>query len=241
VALRRIRIYRYLADFGGIDIKPTQAIAPTPRSIPRLFILGDSYIEGTGASSTLTGLATTVGRLLGMETFIGGQGGTGYVNTGSTGGKAVFGDAARLAKVTAAAPDYVLVFGSQNDDGLSGIQSAASALYTTLASSLPNAKLIVVGPPSLSSTVSTNRAANRDAVKAAALAAPNVIGFVDPNNDAQGLTWISGTGNTGAPAGNGNADVFTSSGATAGHPTQAGHDYYARRIVEAVAGILAAA
>lgn len=239
VAMRRIRIYRYLADFGGIDIKPTGAIFQAPRLSPKLFVLGDSYILGIGATTELAGMTQSLGRLLGMEVFQAGQGGTGYVNNGGGGNKGPYTAAERIAKIKDVLPDYVLVFGSENDDGLSGVEAAAASVYSQIASASPASRVIVVGPPSLGSTITPNRAANRDAVKAAALAAPNVIGFIDPNNDEQGLTWISGTGNAGAPDGSGNADIFTSYGTTAGHPTQAGHDYYARRIAFGISALIA--
>lgn len=240
VALRRVRVYMSQADFGGIDVKPTHTVSPTPRRHPRLAVYGDSFIEGTGANSQLESMGYTVGRILNWETFAAGQGGTGYTQA-SVNPKKNYADATRLAQLAATEADYIMVYGSTNDDaGTSpAVGTAAASVYSQLATLAPASRLIVVGPASLSSSPSATRLTNRDAIKAAALAAPNVMGFVDPLA-ASGF-WVTGNGNSGSPNGSGNADLFTNSGANAGHPTQAGHDYYARRIVQGIVDILRAA
>jgi hypothetical protein len=242
VDYRRIRVYLYLADFGGIDLKPTQSINPTAKVGPKFAIYGDSYVEATGATNNLLGMSVTIARLLGVEMFIAGQGGTGYVATGGGGSKAPYTDSARIAKLTAAAPDYIIVFGSSNDDATSSatVGTAATSVYSQLLAGLPLAKLIVVGPPSLGNSPAAGRLANRTAIQTAALVASNGLGFVDPLSDAASALWVFGTGSSTAPAGNGNADYFNN-GAVAGHLTQAGHDYYARRIAVGIRTLLEAA
>ena len=242
VDYRRIRIWLYQSDFGGIDVKPTQSINPTPTNRPKLGFYGDSFVEGTGGSNALQALSVTVGRLLHWETFVAGQGGTGYVADGGHANKAAYTGAARIAAMVAAAPDYLIIFGSSNDDATSSstVGAAAASLYASFASALPNCKLIVVGPPSLSSSPGAGRQANRTAIAAAAAAASNVLGFIDPLNDAASTTWVFGSGSSTATAGDGNADYFNN-GSVAGHPTQAGHDYYARRIVKELLPLVGAA
>jgi hypothetical protein len=83
--------------------------------------------------------------------------------------------------VAKASPELIIMQGSVNDDGGSGIQAAATAAYAAYATACPKAKIIVFGPQPDSSTptLSASRHSNIAAVKTAAIAAPNVIAFHD--------------------------------------------------------------
>jgi hypothetical protein len=132
--------------------------------------------------------------MLGVECYSQSAGGTGYVVAGAF---TPYGSAARLANVVAANPELIIVQGSVNDDSSTGIQAAASSLYSAYATGCPNAKVIVFGPqPSNStSTLSANRQSNIAAVKAAAMAAPNVLAFHDEVGTAAAVpaAYASGT------------------------------------------------
>jgi len=78
---------------------------------------------------------------------------------------------------------------------------------------------------SVQSNSATPPTAN-DAAVAAAAGAAGAIVIARPVLDQ----WITGTGNTGAPTGTGNADVFMYPPGV--HPNQDGHDYYARRLYD---------
>jgi hypothetical protein len=64
-------------------------------------------------------------------------------------------------------------------------------------------------------TIPAQRAANRDAIKAAALAAPNVVRFIDPLAE----NWITDAG------------LFVDSA----HLTPAGHTLWTQKLMQAIA------
>jgi hypothetical protein len=132
----------------------------------------------------------------------------------------------------------VIVGGSINDNTSPSatIQAAATAFYSAIGTNLPAAKIIVFGPQPVPQDYLTNALtllANRDAVKAAALAASNVLGFVDPIAGQ----WLRGTGKINIPSGDGgNNDFYL--GATGLHPARQGAAYFASRYVEEIARLL---
>jgi hypothetical protein len=242
VAQRRIVIWVSMyTPVCRLYIDHVDAVSPIPAAgRPRVQVLGDSWVEGTGTTG-LRGMTDRLRLLTGWDVYQAGQGGTGYVNPGPGGQqKDVYGSESRLAGIAGANPDYIIVFGTTNDDSEDpdDVGAAAFALYSTLAARESQAQLIVVGPEQVSETISAPRMANRDAVRAACSTSPNVMGFVDPLADNDGNPWISGTGSSTSPASDGNADVF-SNGAVPSHLTTAGHDYYARRILKGVVDLLA--
>lgn len=223
-AHRRIRIYMAGADYGGLDIGPTDTAAATPRPGYAIAIIGDSFVGGTGATSQLSSLTQTIGRILGAEVYQCGYGGSGYTNAGSF---VAYGNTLRTTPMAAVLPDEIWFLGSTNDVGSSGSVTAAAAVIAWAAyqAASPSSKLRVVGVQDASGTPSAGNIANNTAIKAAAIAAGYSF-FADTINE----NWIFGTGNSGAPNGTGNADIFC--GADGLHPTQAGHDYWARRVCD---------
>lgn len=230
-ATRRIRIFLELADYHGIWAAPTKTTVATHVRRARIAFVGDSWAEGSGATFTLTSHVWQVGRFLDAEVFAAAEGGTGYSNNGGAPRKK-FGDTNRLDRVQAVAPDLVVACGSINDDNQATLQADAAAYYAAIATRLPGVPIVVVGTQDLAGTPSAARLANAAAVKAAALAAPNVVKYVDPIAEA----WITGTGKTTAPAGDGNADLFI--GPDGVHPSQAGHDYLARQYAAVLQDVL---
>lgn len=179
-AQRRVTFYidegdiRYLKSGAATDTMV--AAAPRPW---RVAILGDSFVwDSTANVPGLNALGFLSGLLMGADVVTCGMDGSGYTISG---GNASFSDAARLAALATSDPDLVIVMGSLNDDGASGIQAAAASCYSQLATLLPKVPVIVFGPQPDGDTasLSANRIANIAAVQAAAAAASNVIGFVD--------------------------------------------------------------
>jgi lysophospholipase L1-like esterase len=72
----------------------------------------------------------------------------------------------------------------------------------------------------------------RDAKQAAAARYPRNVVFID--NMAE--EWVSGSGRVGATAGDGNADWVRGTDGT--HPALAGAEFFAHRIVRAIAAAL---
>jgi len=66
---RRVRIYLEHADFGGLDIGPTDTVAATPKPQFALAVVGDSYTAGTAATTALQAFPFTLGRMLGARSI----------------------------------------------------------------------------------------------------------------------------------------------------------------------------
>ena len=221
---RTIRVYMGGADFGGLQVATGKTATATTAAEPyRLAVVGDSWTANAGTATWPNTFSAVLGRMLGAETFLCGRGGTGYVATSTP-----FGHTTRLANLTTANPSLIIVEGSINDNAsYATVGAAATAYYNSVATNLPSAKLIVVGPQPVPAdyATSTNLLANRDAVKAAALAAPNVLGFIDPIEGA----WLSGTGKINTPTGSGNRDYYVHTDQL--HLTRSGGHYWASRTV----------
>ncbi len=236
---RRIRVvYDGGIGFSGVSIGPTDAVLPSVLPPFKVAVLGDSWIANTaGGNASSLGYVQQAGRMLGLAIMNFGQGGTGYIATpGSPAGRKVYGSAERVASLVASNPDYIIIAGSINDADDAAVGTAAAALYVQLATSLPNAKLIVSGPQRRGTTPPAKDIANRDRIAAAAAAAPNVVAFIDPIAD----NVIMGTGRVGATAGDGVADVAMQNDGA--HLTDSvGNGIYARWFARKLADIFGGA
>ncbi|MGY1644393.1 SGNH/GDSL hydrolase family protein [Geodermatophilus sp. SYSU D00703] len=121
-------------------VAPSATTPPPPPT--RAVFLGDSYTVGVGGG----GYATAVADALGWTPVLEAESGTGYLAEGLAPELSPYG--ARLAPVVAHAPAVVVVQGSTNDVGLpvDQVRSAAQALYQQLATAMPDADVLVVGP-----------------------------------------------------------------------------------------------
>lgn len=247
-AFRQPRLYEIEAGplfrFGGIKLPATDSLWPAPVADGiTLLVHGDSFVEGTGASGTdlPPPFAAQVGLLLGQpNTITSGLGGTGFLNT-ANGQRATFGG--RLATdVLPFAPDVVIETGGINDDGLVGasaatVQAAVTAWLAALVAALPDVRVFMTGPMSQGSAGNGGpNALVRDGKRAAAALFPDHVRFIDNLAEA----WVTGTGRSGAPQGDGNADWVTggTDGSDPTHPTDLGHAYLARRVADGVAAAL---
>lgn len=231
--------------FGGVKSSPLYRPMPAPVADGlRGLIHGDSFAEGYAGVSTATlhaSLGALIPVLLGQpDTIASGVGGTGFVSTAS-GAKYNFGQRVQ-SDVIARAPDFVIDLGGYNDQSLVGggavFQAAVENWLGQLIGALPDVQVFMTGPmaPGMSSGSSLT---TRDLKKAAAAKFANNVIFLDNVADE----WVTGTGRSGAPAGNGNADFVTGGvdGTDGVHPTPEGHVYLAQRIVQAIAGALGSA
>jgi hypothetical protein len=180
----------------GVYVGLTDGVAPAPKK-PSIAWISDSFWSGvTGAFNALDGAAFLSNRTLGGGLFLDAIGGTGYVIPGSS---TVFWSSTRAPLVRNVAPELIVIQGSTNDDGQTGaaITAAAAAMYADINTTLPGVPVIVfaVPPNSAGNTTSANRATNIAALKTAAAAAPNVIGFHDEIGTAAGVpaAWSGAT------------------------------------------------
>jgi hypothetical protein len=248
-AVRRIRIHMHSAQFQGLEIGPTDSVKAAPAAPLRVAVYGDSFVQSALNIPQQQAMPEVLGRYLGASIYNCGQGGTAYTHTGGVGGNAAYTDATRIAQCAAAAPHYVVVFGTVNQDGdATGVQAAAASVFSQFATALPNTKLFVVGPPPQHTSIPANRTSTKTQVRTAALAAPNVLGWIDPiggtwesgsRSGGDGQQWITGTGWSTGTTGDGNADVLI--GSDNAHPTVAGHEYLGSQIAAAILDILGGA
>lgn len=219
--------------FGGIAALPAYDIRPPADPSPvRVVVVGDSYGAGRGADgissspnpNSFYGYVPLLSQLLGVpDVWTVSIGGTGYVAT-VDGAEPYSG---RASDVAAAAPDVVIVQGSINDGGESGVQAAAASFVSGLMASLPDAVIIMTGPLYAAAYYSdVTTVASEVSAAAAALGVP----FIDAS------TWATGTGYAGDTNGSGTSDYYQNGDSV--HPTPAGHQMLAQRMAAAVGAVL---
>jgi lysophospholipase L1-like esterase len=228
-------------EFAGVACGPLDSVwAPDAADNIRAIIVGDSLAAGAGNTGDgpapiigRTDWPSQIGKYLGWsDPWNSSAGGTGYINNASTKENYI----QRVTDVTGNVPDLVIVEGGANDTSSSAanVQAAALAYFQAVRSSLASVPIIVLGIPNAggpnAATISTE-----NAVAAA------VTQFADANTyfipvATAANPWLTGTGNVNSPAGNGNCDVYTGPDST--HPTQAGIDYFAYRISNAVRNVI---
>jgi hypothetical protein len=186
-AFRRISVEMSANQkFAGFQVGPNDTVEKPAMRGPKCIVVGDSFTEGTGATSSCMGWVRVFGEAMGWDdVWASGVGATGYLNP-STGGKVKFRD--RLTNdVLTQSPQVVVWAGGINDQGAytgAAIQAEALVCYQAVQAAVPGVIQIVLSPfwgagvetyvPSLIDT--------RDAIKAAATAANTTaqpVYFVD--------------------------------------------------------------
>lgn len=143
-AVRRITLDWYNPAFGGVVIGPTDTVYPAAVNRPKVLMIGDSFIEGSG-SNNVDGLVPTLGASLGWDIWAAGQGGSGYVNPGPYTGKY----STRIPFYSSIAFDAVVVSGGINDAQTTyqaTLAAEAASLFATIKSTWPTAVWIATSP-----------------------------------------------------------------------------------------------
>ena len=216
---------------AGLKI-PKSASVFMPDQKPLIAMFTDSLGNTAPDSTAVDCYSQVLGDYLGAEVWLFAYGGSGYET--AAGGETF---AARIALADAVLPrlpDLVIFAGGVNDaDTATFQQSVATTL--ALAKTTFEAPVVALGSWAGGATNSqTEKAALELKIKAAAQASS--VPFVPVMTDSTGA-WITGTGNTASPAGNGTADVlFGNTDST--HWIGAGHAIMGRRVAYAVADVL---
>ncbi len=192
-----------------------------------IYVLGNSIAAGQGAIDGAHGFPHTMATRLGWTLTVDGVGGTGYTSPGSVG--PLYGDSSRLNPLISAATDVVMIQGGEVVDVPTCALTAAEAtrICRAILAAKPTTRIILLGwfmPVSIANSTPWKQ------WNAAMNAAATIVGgiFIDP------LTWgwMTGSGRSGTPVGDGNGDVYRGSDGT--HPSQAGHDYLGTRVAFAI-------
>ena len=191
---------------------------PTTSSATQLVVIGDSLSTGYATpGDPWTRQARTLFTVRGQHVHItnDSENGAGYVAPGDNGN--VFLDLVNRAVIAQA--QIVVVFGSDNDVGQTGVGPAITETLARVRDLAPSATLLVVGAPSVPADPGVELTGLRDTL---ATATAQVGGhFVDPLT----LGWFQG------PAGRFVADDGE-------HPNADGEQYLAQQMVDAVGPLI---
>lgn len=185
-----------------------------PVNRPRVGFVGDSYTQQGGVQ----GVAWAVAELMGWEPIVDGDGGSGYLAAPTF--------RSRLAGMLSTEPDALVICGGIND-GTTGLAAEVDDYFAAIAAARPGLPVFVCGPWAPSDASRTSQAGKFATLRAAAQA--HGFAFVDNFT----VPWVTGTGNAGAPTGDGNGDYVTASDGT--HPNGwVGRLYLATRLAQAI-------
>jgi lysophospholipase L1-like esterase len=226
-------------DFKGVNCLPTGTLSyPTLTDNFTAAVIGDSQGGGGGPSPTQqSAFAWQMMYLMGLPDLQNCSiGGTGLVTAATAtnyGGHAI----ADLQYQNAFRPiGLIFVQLSANDHdptGLlpaAGLQANSLAFFRALRAAFPSVPIVATGVVT-GGAVALSVHQSIEAVSAANIATLQAAGdsmlFYVPASLDPGGAWVTGTGNTGAPNGTGNADFDISSDNL--HMSEAGQSLYARK------------
>ncbi|GAC1455297.1 MAG: SGNH/GDSL hydrolase family protein [Pseudarthrobacter sp.] len=197
-----------LTAAASAPARPTRARSPTGRIV----VVGDSLSTGYGTSPQLAwpALLSADARFRGNVNIVNAaENGSGYLSQGDFDG--TFGT--QVSSFVTPDTDLVVLFGSENDIGYTpnAVHDAAKATLNAARAIAPDARLIVIGPPSYTPEPEPERLDVSQELQAAARDADAC--FVDPISEF----WISG-------------QVDELIGPDGDHPTEAGQRYLLERM-----------
>lgn len=219
--------------FGGLNIQTGYNLTKlTTTNTKKIAFVGDSITEGATILDKSLAYPQLVSDAIGYQCINNGIGATGYIADGSTHERFKFYD--RLDNdVISLNPDVVVLAGGINDTSypIVDVQTQVTNCITKLKTSLPNAKIIVLGAWSPKNKWTAIDNVN-NAIKGISL--QNNVAFIDTINgytyksDGSVITSSRGAWFTGVNTsiGDGNAYLYISSDGT--HPNQYGHYYISK-------------
>lgn len=205
----------------------------TPKIGRKIIIAGDSYTEGTGADFGLGYVNRLMSKYNIYNVVNSGLGGTGYLKENSGRPNLI---SRYQTDIIDQNPDVVIIAMGINDllSSPTDIATAASTIISDIKVSNPNCEILILGcwypRAPTQEIIDINTELELVSVNGGAK-------FINPTKSVD-ESWVYGTGRVGAEAGDGNADVITSSDNT--HPTNLGHEYLASMLKMSIddAGVL---
>lgn len=167
----------------------TLAAAEPSQEFPIASFIGDSYTQGTGASSKEVRWSTLVARQLGWDELNVGRGGTGYVATASRQGCGLEYCPSYPEMIPfASGPKVqtVIVSGGYNDfkayaSNPVPIDDAIRKTFSMLRAEMPTVKIVAVGPSSPGTVTDSIRSMDATVRAAAAGVGAQYISLLEPN------------------------------------------------------------
>lgn len=230
-AVRSPRFYRVemssasISYFHSVYLTAGDTIWKAGADGYKAIVIGDSFVEGTGAEFEADGCFQQLGKLLGIADWrVCGSGGTGIVASNVSLARGSYLTRLSADVLTKGPFNLVIIEVSGNDTGNTAtIPVNLSSILTQISAAMPMAKTIVIGTWRPLDTAESSYNAV-DTAAQAGIAASGLVGvpFISQ------VGWITGAGKVGATTGTGNADFYTANDGT--HPSPAGHDYRAQRM-----------
>lgn len=184
---------------------------------PTVLVFGDSWTYGSAATRRTEGYAYLLADLIDGETVVRGVSGSGYQKPGSDG--PAYGE--RIAALDAAiTPDLIIIQGSINDrrENAAAYPAAVDSAWDALVAKFPDTRIIVLGPaPHELPIGATTARIDHDLAR---LAAARGWWYISPVQDH----WITEQNYL---------DVIDVD-AGRKHPSNAGHEYLAQKVHEAL-------
>lgn len=200
--VRKVRVLSGSLRLAGVVTTPIDSVFAPPQR-PAIGLMGDSYLQ-TGsvlvAGSRPPGITHILSRLIGADAFVSAVGSTGYITDLSGQPTTSFLD--RTPFFDDLGISLMVWMGGINDP-ITGLQAGAQAVFERFATAHPSTPQVALGPWSPSATWQTDHASHWPAIQAAIESVGGT--FIDNRG------WVTGTGNIGTPAADGNADVVISS------------------------------
>jgi hypothetical protein len=223
-------------QFYGVNVPRTTVLSPSTAPGGRVFDVGDSITEGTGA--VLNGVqflqknpSTKLGRLLGIDDWWQGpsKGGTGFAKTNGPGNPPYINRVDTDVKPFMTGNDVIIFRGSTNDNEYAVAKTLKAKILETvehvMAWPTPPKLVIVTGlngtPPSSGTSKELEQEIQAGA-EAAVAAYPTVVSYIATEN-----SLFTGTGNPVEPKEDGNSD-FCASYNNYPHPNLFGGEHLAR-------------
>lgn len=200
------------AQHGGVS--PAPLILPRH---PRVLVFGDSWTYGSAATPPTDGYAYRLADLIQGTTIVDGVRGSGYQKPGMDGPDYP----TRIRALDAGiAPDLIIIEGSINDrrENAAAYPAAVTAAWNALTAKFPDVPIVVLGPaPQVLPVQAATARIDRDLAR---LAAERSWWYISPVQEH----WITP----------GNYRRVIDTGVGRDHPTNAGHEYLAKKVHEAL-------
>jgi lysophospholipase L1-like esterase len=234
--IRRVAIESYQIIYGSVMTVGPTATMQKPGGVARkMCVISDSWGVGN-ASTILNCFPQVLGDYLGIANVENnGVPATGYL--ANNGGANLTARQRIVPDVVPFAPDILLITMGFNDatsntTALQALQNEVALTLQTIRQQPVLANIAIIVCPFGGNHSNVVSYPTEAAIQAGVTASGSPFTYFIPTVNGPNGAWMTGTGNTSAPAGNGNCDIYISSDGT--HPNDAGHAYLASRLYDEI-------